>query len=271
MPPAYPPERAPCIYHKQLLRKVLFFQPHSVVQEAMTASLEVAFLAGALGALTWFIMATGDGDSVNLDSFNSTAQAEAAVALMIASKFVHGILDNFQFFPSFLLLGLLTFIVNRYKRLIQTCRHRRTLLTRGRPRCLQMARIPDQLSHCSGAPSRHRRLCGYGSDQARRSGNVHTAPHNDPRPAHCPTQRPENPPLFVHYRIIGAGFSSSSTDVRHAELQLELPSANHVVSHGLRLVLARPERGARTDLSERASPDAEESKRLCVPGLTHRD
>ena len=153
MPPAYPPERAPCIYHKKLLRKVLFFQPH--IQEAMIASLDVAFFAGALGALTWLIkMATGDGDSVNLDSFNAI-QAEAAVALIMASEFVDGILDNFQFFPAFLLLGLLTFIVNRYKRLMQTCRHRRTLLTRGRPRCLQMARIPDQLSHCSGAPSRH--------------------------------------------------------------------------------------------------------------------
>ena len=108
MPPAYPPERAPCIYHKNLLRKVLFMQPH--IQEAMVDSLEVAFIAGALGALSWFIVTPGDGDV--FDSFNTT-KAEATVVLMMASEFVNGILANFQFFPAFLLLGLLTFIVNR--------------------------------------------------------------------------------------------------------------------------------------------------------------
>ena len=40
-------------------------------------------------------------------------KAEATVVLMMASQFVKGILANFQFFPAFLLLGLLTFIVNR--------------------------------------------------------------------------------------------------------------------------------------------------------------
>ena len=108
MPPAYPPERAPCIYHKKLLRKVLFLQPH--IQEAMVDSLEVALIAGALGALIWFIVTPGDGDV--FDNFNTT-KAEAAVVLTMASVFVHGILSNFQFFPAFLLLGLLTFIVNR--------------------------------------------------------------------------------------------------------------------------------------------------------------
>ena len=109
MPPAYPPERAPCIYHKKLLRKLLFLQPH--IQEAMVDSLEVAFIAGALGALSWLIVTTpGDGDV--FDSFNTT-KAEAAVVLMMASEFVSGILANFRFFPAFLLLGLLTFIVNR--------------------------------------------------------------------------------------------------------------------------------------------------------------
>ena len=100
MPPAYPPERAPCIYHKNLLRKVLFMQPH--IQEAMVDSLEVAFIAGALGALSWFIVTPGDGDV--FDSFNTT-KAEATVVLMMASEFVNGILANFQFFPAFLLLG----------------------------------------------------------------------------------------------------------------------------------------------------------------------
>ena len=33
----------------------------------------------------------------------------------MASKFVEDILSNFQFFPAFLLLGLLTFIVNRWQ------------------------------------------------------------------------------------------------------------------------------------------------------------
>ena len=108
MPPAYPPERAPCIYHKNLLRKVLFMQPH--IQEAMVDSLEVAFIAGALGALSWFIVTPGDGDVS--DSIDTT-KAEATVVLMMASQFVKGILANFQFFPAFLLLGLLTFIVNR--------------------------------------------------------------------------------------------------------------------------------------------------------------
>ena len=100
MPPAYPPERAPCIYHKNLLRKVLFMQPH--IQEAMVDSLEVALIAGALGALSWFIVTPGDGDV--FDSFNTT-KAEATVVLMMASEFVNGILANFQFFPAFLLLG----------------------------------------------------------------------------------------------------------------------------------------------------------------------
>ena len=108
MPPAYPPERAPCIYHKNLLRKVLFMQPH--IQEAMVDSLEVALIAGALGALSWFIVTPGDGDVS--DSIDTT-KAEATVVLMMASQFVKGILANFQFFPAFLLLGLLTFIVNR--------------------------------------------------------------------------------------------------------------------------------------------------------------
>ena len=108
MPPAYPPERAPCIYHKKLLRKVLFMQPH--IQEAMVDSLEVALIAGALGALSWFIVTPGDGDVS--DSIDTT-KAEATVVLMMASEFVNGILANFQFFPAFLLLGLLTFIVNR--------------------------------------------------------------------------------------------------------------------------------------------------------------
>ena len=120
MPPAYPPERAPCIYHKNLLRKVLFMQPH--IQEAMVDSLEVALIAGALGALSWFIVTPGDGDvSDSIDTTKAEAtvvlmmatKAEATVVLMMASQFVKGILANFQFFPAFLLLGLLTFIVNR--------------------------------------------------------------------------------------------------------------------------------------------------------------
>ena len=131
MPPAYPPERAPCIYHKKLLRKVLFLQPH--IQEAMVDSLEVALIAGALGALIWFIVTPGDGDV--FDNFNTT-KAEAAVVLTMASVFVHGILSNFQFFPAFLLLGLLTFTVNRCERLEQTCRQRRFLLTRAAARAV---------------------------------------------------------------------------------------------------------------------------------------
>ena len=99
MPPAYPPERAPCTYNQELLRKVLFLQSH--IQEAVLDSLGVAFVAGALGALCWFFAAEGDEIS--------------PAVLKMASKFVEDILSNFQFFPAFLLLGLLTFIVNRWQ------------------------------------------------------------------------------------------------------------------------------------------------------------
>ena len=99
MPPAYPPERAPCTYNQELLRKVLFLQPH--IQEAVLDSFGVAFVAGALGALCWFLAAEGDEIS--------------PAVLKMASKFVEDILSNFQFFPAFLLLGLLTFIVNRWQ------------------------------------------------------------------------------------------------------------------------------------------------------------
>jgi len=107
LPPAYPPERASCTYNSALLRKVLFLQPH--IQEAAMDSMGVAFNAGALGALCWFLT-TEEGDEVSPASFES-----AAVVLSMASMFAEEILSNFQFFPAFLLLGLLTFIVNRWQ------------------------------------------------------------------------------------------------------------------------------------------------------------
>ena len=106
MPPAYPPERAPCTYNQELLRKVLFLQSH--IQEAVLDSLGVAFVAGALGALCWFLAA--EGDEISPESFKCVS-----AVLKMASKFVEDILSNFQFFPAFLLLGLLTFIVNRWQ------------------------------------------------------------------------------------------------------------------------------------------------------------
>ena len=108
MPPAYPPERAPCTYNQALLRKVLFLQPH--IQEAVLDSLGVAFVAGALGALCWFLAA--EGDEISLEGNQTKC---AAAVLKMASTFVEDILNNFQFFPAFLLLGLLTFIVNRWQ------------------------------------------------------------------------------------------------------------------------------------------------------------
>ena len=104
LPPAYPPERAPCTYSQVLLRKVLFLQPH--IQEAALDSCGVAFNTGALGALCWFL-ATQEGDEVSFEGL--------AVVLHTVSMFVEEILANFQFFPAFLLLGLLTFIVNRWQ------------------------------------------------------------------------------------------------------------------------------------------------------------
>ena len=104
MPPAYPPERAPCTYSQGLLRKVLFLHPH--IREAALDSCGVAFNTGALGALCWFL-ATQEGDEVSFEGL--------AVVLHTVSMFVEEILANFQFFPAFLLLGLLTFIVNRWQ------------------------------------------------------------------------------------------------------------------------------------------------------------
>ena len=103
LPPAYPPERAPCTYSQVMLRKVLFLQSH--IQEAALDSCGVAFNSGALGALCWFL-ATQEGDEVS-EGF--------AVVLHMASMFAEEILANFMFFPAFLLLGLLTFIVNRWQ------------------------------------------------------------------------------------------------------------------------------------------------------------
>tara|TARA_B100000795_G_scaffold70522_1_gene49429 strand:- start:1366 stop:1866 length:501 start_codon:yes stop_codon:yes gene_type:complete len=113
MPPAYPPERAPCTYNQALLRKVLFLQPH--IQEAVMDSLGVAFIAGALGSLCWFV-ATEEGEYFSREGLESTA-----VVLSMASVFVDEILANFQFFPAFLLLGLLTFIVSRWREFLITC------------------------------------------------------------------------------------------------------------------------------------------------------
>ena len=79
-------------------------QPH--IQEAALDSCGVAFNTGALGALCWFL-ATQEGDEVSFEGL--------AVVLHTVSMFVEEILANFQFFPAFLLLGLLTFIVNRWQ------------------------------------------------------------------------------------------------------------------------------------------------------------
>ena len=73
-------------------------------------SLGVAFVAGALGALCWFLAA--EGDEISLEGNQTKC---AAAVLKMASTFVEDILNNFQFFPAFLLLGLLTFIVNRWQ------------------------------------------------------------------------------------------------------------------------------------------------------------
>ena len=107
MPPAYPAERAPCTYHQALLRKVLFLQPQ--IAEAAKDSMGVALNAGALGALCWFLT-TEEGDKASPAGFEG-----AAVVLSMASSFAEEILANFRFFPAFLLLGLLTFIVNRWQ------------------------------------------------------------------------------------------------------------------------------------------------------------
>ena len=108
MPPAYPPEKAPCTYNSTLLRKVLFLEPH--IQDASWDSMGVALNSGALGALFWFLTTNQEGDEVSPSGFEF-----AAVVLSTASSFAEEILVNFRFFPAFLLLGLLTFIVNRWQ------------------------------------------------------------------------------------------------------------------------------------------------------------
>ena len=269
LPPAYPPERAPCTYDQALLRKVLFLQPH--MREAAMDSCGVAFNAGALGALCWFL-ATEEGDEVSLEAFKCTA-----VVLQMVSVFAEEILANFQFFQAFLLLGLLTFMVNRWQEFLVTshtvqarlhdigvCMGMAVIKPENQETCILLSwKVSTQ--HTLSVPGR--RTVWHLRSEVRQLSFALQLPH---ALIGQPPAQPHNLTIPAYLcTLIGAGCSSSSTDVCHTGLEPRtFRSATHT---RLSLALDRPERGAWTNLPERAPSDAADAKRLRVPGLAHYD
>ena len=105
IPPAYPPE---CSVHASslfALYHVLFSTP--AIRSAALDSLGASLLASALVSFVWLIQLL-DGDT--------GAEVTAISVLELASRHVRSIVGSFRFFPSFLLLGLLSFTVDRWRK-----------------------------------------------------------------------------------------------------------------------------------------------------------
>jgi hypothetical protein len=103
-PPKYTAERAMCLLRPATLLSILA-QSEPVVR-AVGNSVGLAFVASAFATLVWYA-------HVNLGT--------ASKVILAIEKSLSHALSGYGFFPAFLLLGLLTYVVDRWRNFLTNC------------------------------------------------------------------------------------------------------------------------------------------------------
>jgi len=105
LPPTCPPERASQTFSTIVLYQLLLGSP--AVRSALLDALGAALIAGSFCSITWLLKLSGG--SVALE-FIVVAQEQSST-----------LVSSFNFFPTFLMLGLLTFTANRWREQLVNC------------------------------------------------------------------------------------------------------------------------------------------------------
>eukprot|EP00316_Scyphosphaera_apsteinii_P012271 CAMPEP_0119324734 /NCGR_PEP_ID=MMETSP1333-20130426/64030_1 /TAXON_ID=418940 /ORGANISM="Scyphosphaera apsteinii, Strain RCC1455" /LENGTH=406 /DNA_ID=CAMNT_0007332513 /DNA_START=308 /DNA_END=1528 /DNA_ORIENTATION=- len=105
LPPKYPSERAPAVYSLALLLRLLSRSAH--VREAVADAAAIGFFTAAALALCWLA-------DLNTDSLSHQM-------VLLSREMASDASANIHFLPSFLMLGLLGYVVSRWREFLVNC------------------------------------------------------------------------------------------------------------------------------------------------------